>query len=200
MNGASAANAVPAHLQPEAHNSIIYLAGNSLGLQSKSSAARVQEELGTWSEKAVSGWFSHVHSRPWKTYAERLSPMIAGLVGAKETEVASMGNLTANLHLLLCSFYRPTTDRYKILFEGKAFPSDHYAFASQVEMHGFKKEDGLVTVRPRKGEYTLHTADILEIIEKQGHEGRPGDLALWSHDLLISASCTTQSLSSSSAA
>lgn len=128
--------------------------------------------MSTWAEKAVSGWFSSVHNRPWKTYAEKLSPMVAGLVGAKEAEVASMGNLTANLHLLLCSFYRPTEKRFKILFEAKAFPSDHYAFASQVEMHGRKKEDGLITVKPRKGEYTLHTEDILKIIEEQGDEGQ----------------------------
>jgi kynureninase len=83
-----------------------------------------------------------------------------------------MGTLTANLHLLLCSFYRPTKDRYKIMFESKAFPSDNYAFASQVEMHGYDKKDALVRVGPRKGEYCLRIEDILEAIEEQGDEGK----------------------------
>ena len=197
---------VPSHLLPEQHEQIIYLAGNSLGLQSKLSASRVQEELTIWQDKAVSGWFSHTYKRPWKVYAEKLSPMIAGLVGAKELEVATMGNLTANLHLLLCSFYRPTKQRYKILFEAKAFPSDHYAFASQVEMHGYK-EDGLITAKPRKGEYTLRTEDILEIIEKQGEESGSNCVlrSMLSFETQTDGSfpsaspCTQQSRSSSSA-
>lgn len=44
--------------------------------------------------------------------------------GAKTDEVACMGTLTANLHLMMNTFYKPTPQRYKILCEGKAFPSD----------------------------------------------------------------------------
>ena len=50
---------------------------------------------------------------------------MAPLVGAMKSEVAVMETLTANLHLLMASFYRPTLEKYKIIIEGKAFPSDH---------------------------------------------------------------------------
>lgn len=45
--------------------------------------------------------------------------------GADEHEIAVMGNLSTNLHLLMAAFYRPTKDRYKILIEDGAFPSDY---------------------------------------------------------------------------
>jgi kynureninase len=51
--------------------------------------------------------------------------MLAPLVGASPNEVAVMGTLTANLHILMASFYCPNKERYKIIIEGKAFPSDH---------------------------------------------------------------------------
>lgn len=150
---------------------IVYLAGNSLGLQSKSSAMCIQEELSMWQDKAVTGWFQSHYKRPWSSYSDRLAPLIAGLVGAKdEKEVTTMGTLTANLHFLLCAFYRPTKERYKILYEHKAFPSDRYAFASQAEMHGYTKADALITVKPREGEYLLRNEDILETIEREGDQ------------------------------
>lgn len=49
---------------------------------------------------------------------------MAPLVGALTSEVAIMETLTANLHLLMASFYRPTKEKYKIILEGKSFPSD----------------------------------------------------------------------------
>ena len=50
------------------------------------------------------------------------------MIGAKESEVITMGTLTANLHLMMTAFYKPSGDRYKILCEGKAFPSDQVSF------------------------------------------------------------------------
>lgn len=45
--------------------------------------------------------------------------------GAHPSEVAVMNTLTGNLHTLMASFYVPTPERYKIICETKAFPSDH---------------------------------------------------------------------------
>jgi len=81
-----------------------------------------------------------------------------------------MGTLTSNLHLLLSSFYKPEGKRRKFLFEGKAFPSDYYAFSSTVEKYGYDKKEGLVQAWPREGEFVIRTEDILEIIENQGDE------------------------------
>lgn len=56
---------------------------------------------------------------------DHAAKLMAPVVGALPSEVAVMGTLTANLHFLMSSFYRPTKDKYKIILEGKAFPSDH---------------------------------------------------------------------------
>jgi kynureninase len=79
-----------------------------------------------------------------------------------------MNQLTVNLHLLLVSFYRPTKQRYKIICEARAFPSDQYAFESQARFHGFDPDEAIVEIWPRENEYILRTEDIISTIEKHG--------------------------------
>jgi hypothetical protein len=89
--------------------------------------------------------------------------------GAKEaSEVVAMQSLTANLHLLMLAFYKPTAQRFKIMMEKHAFPSDQYAIASQLKLHGLDPETALIEVAPREGEYTLRTEDITRRIEEEG--------------------------------
>jgi kynureninase len=84
--------------------------------------------LQTWATKAVLGHFtSHLDelSPKYTDTDDAASKLMAPIVGALPSEVAVMNTLTTNLHLLMASFYKPTKDKYKIILEGKAFPSDH---------------------------------------------------------------------------
>jgi kynureninase len=123
---------------------VIYFTGNSLGLQPKTVASYIQQELDDWANLGVEGHFHAKH--PWMLYHEFFTKQLADLVGAKETEVVAMNQLTVNIHLLLASFYRPTKERYKIICEAKAFPSDQYALESQVRHHGLNPEDAIIEV------------------------------------------------------
>ena len=140
-----------------------YFSGHSLGLQPKTVRAAVELELDEWAKYGVEG---HFHStNPWYSYHENLTPPMAGIVGARETEVVCMNSLTTNIHLLFVSFYRPTPDRYKIISEAKMFPSDRYLLETQARFHGFDPDDAIVEIEPRDGEWTIRHEDILKAIE-----------------------------------
>ncbi len=146
----------------------IYFCGNSLGLQPKKTKAYIEETLEDWARLGVEG---HLHARhPWLPYHEFLTASTARLVGARESEVVVMNSLTVNLHLLMASFYRPTADRYKILIESDAFPSDRYAVASQVQMHGFSPEDAIVLWRPAPGKHLLDMEELEDILRMEGDQ------------------------------
>ena len=144
----------------------IYLVGNSLGLQPINTIQYIQQEIKTWKFLGVNG--HHEGERPWGSYESTINKKIASLAGSKVDEVVTMNSLTVNLHLLMVSFYRPTQERYKIMMEAKAFPSDQYAVASQLKFHGYQPEEGIVEIEPREGETTIRTEDILKTIEKEG--------------------------------
>jgi kynureninase len=145
----------------------VYLCGNSLGPMPVDAAARVREVLDLWSTLAVRG--HHVGPDPWIHYHEAFAAPLARLVGASPAEVVAMNTLTVNLHLLLVSFYQPVAGRYRILLEQGAFPSDRYAFDSQVRFHGHRPEDALIEVAPRAGEDLLRTEDLVAAIETAGN-------------------------------
>lgn len=144
----------------------IYLCGHSLGLQPKSVRSYIEQELKDWETLGVEGHFHAKH--PWMPYHELLTERTARLVGAKPSEVVVMNTLTVNLHLMMVSFYRPTSLRHKVLIESNAFPSDQYAVKSQIKYHGFDPARSLLELTPRKGETILRTEDVEEFIEAEG--------------------------------
>lgn len=146
----------------------IYLCGNSLGLQPKVAKEVLNVQLYNWQNLAVEGWFDG--DSPWMFYHKELKKLMAPIVGAKVTEVCPMNTLTVNLHLLMVSFYQPKAKKYKIIMEGGAFPSDQYAIESQVRFHGFDPADAIIEVKPREGEYTLRTDDIIKCIKDNADE------------------------------
>jgi len=145
---------------------VLYLCGNSLGLQPRRAEADVLAFLGEWQRLGVLGY--HDPEADWLNLHERLAPTAAALVGASHAEVVVMNSLTINLHLLMASFYRPTNGRHVVLIEQGAFPSDRYAVASQVGWHGRDPAASLVQVGPRAGELLLRHEDLVAEIERQG--------------------------------
>ncbi len=146
----------------------LYFCGHSLGLQPKSAADFIVDELSDWQHLGVRGHFEA--KRPWLPYHKFLTDLTARLVGACGKEVVNMNTLTVNLHLMMVSFYRPTTDRHKILIETPAFPSDHYAVWSQIRFHGFNPDTSLLTIGPRDGESSIRREDLDRMIEREGSE------------------------------
>ena len=153
--------------QHEGEN-MIYLCGNSLGLQPKAAQLELSRQLAHWQNLAVEGWFQG--DEPWLAYHKQLLQPLADIMGAKTVEVTVMNSLTVNLHLLLVSFYKPEGRRYKILMEGGAFPSDQYAVESQARHQGYDPKDAVIEVKPREGEHTLRTEDIVAKIEQHADE------------------------------
>ena len=153
---------------PPTNTAQAYFCGNSLGLQPRAAAKHVHQELERWATLAVRGHF--VGPGPWYSYDEPLRPALARLVGATEDEVVAMGSLTNNLHLLFVSFYQPTPQRYKILCEAGAFPSDRYLLESQTRFHGFDPADAIVEVHPNPDTGAIEEAEVEALLQELGDQ------------------------------
>ena len=77
----------------------------------------------------MTGHFKALDDNPypaWIDMDKKAGDLVAPILGAKPSEVVLMETLTANLHFLMCAFYKPDIKgRHKIILESKAFPSDH---------------------------------------------------------------------------
>ncbi|MGF6844974.1 kynureninase [Chitinophaga sp. W3I9] len=143
----------------------IYLCGNSLGLQPKNVKAAIEQELADWQQCAVEGYWAA--KNPWLYYQQYCSKPLTAILGASQQELTVMNTLTVNLHLMMLSFYRPNKQRFKVLMEAGAFPSDQYAVETQVKFHGYDPESAIIEVSPRPGEHLIRLEDILEIINTE---------------------------------
>lgn len=161
-----------AHQDYDSTTKSIYFCGNSLGLMPKSTRAAINQELDAWGQRGVESHFNHPGgslATPWVDIDLPLLPLIAPVVGAKESEVAVMGSLTANLNSLLIHFYKPSGTRTKILFEKQAFPSDYYALLNLAKFHGYD-ELHLIQLSVKLGQTYLKTEDILLAIDEHQDE------------------------------
>ncbi len=152
----------PQHNGKDVH----YFCGNSLGLQPKSVGYLMEQELADWARYGVEGHFEA--RNPWFSYHQLFSDRLAKIVGAKPAEVVAANTLTVNLHLLMISFYRPHGNRYKIIMEAGAFPSDQYAVETQVRMYGYDPADAIIEIKPAEGKHLIEESDIIKAIEEAG--------------------------------
>ena len=154
------------HLPRHGDSEQAYFVGNSLGLQPRSARAMVDEVMEKWARDAVEGHF--LEPAPWMPYHELVRNGLAEVVGAEPQEVVAMNSLTANLHLMMVSFYRPTRERPAILMEAGAFPSDRHALASQVQFHGFDPATDLIELEPDEPDGTISMQAIERAIATHG--------------------------------
>ncbi len=173
LRRAAGVSAAADALRVDDNEPAIYLTGNSLGLQPVSTRAELMQELDDWAKLGVEGHFHAKH--PWFPAHEELRGGLARLVGAHEDEVVAMNSLTTNLHLLMVSFYRPTKERFKIIMEDSAFPSDSYAIQTQAAFHarlaGFDAGRAVVRLAAKDTKTGVFTTqEILESIDRHASE------------------------------
>ncbi|MFN8514151.1 MAG: kynureninase [Chloroflexia bacterium] len=136
----------------------LYFDGNSLGLLSRDAEAAVLRVLDEWKTLGIDGWLGA--PSPWYYLGEELGRQSAPLIGAEPDEVVVTGTTTTNLHNLVATFYRPEGARRKIVATALDFPSDLYAFRSQIALRGGDPDADLVLVESRDGR-TIEEDDLI---------------------------------------
>ncbi|CAO1631245.1 unnamed protein product [Sympodiomycopsis kandeliae] len=172
---------------PSSSAASLYLCGNSLGPLPKLTRKLLMEEVDAWGTHSVLGHFNHPHGkeRQWTKMEERVNAIMSDIVGAKPSEVTAMNTLTGNLHTVLQTFYRPLARpqgirsssnqtakvKHKIIHEVAPFPSDQYALVSTVQLNNLDPETSLVELKPREGQDTIQTDDIIAVMEREAATG-----------------------------
>ena len=174
------------HIPQRDGRPLTYLCGNSLGLQPKSARAALEQEMTTWQNLGVEGWFDVPEGadQTWLGYHNTCKGALSQIVGAELAEVCPMNALTVNIHLLLASFYRPRRNdryagakpvdspdarKYKILTIKGDFPSDQYALETHIRHHNLDPANALIEIAPRP-DGLIHTTDIQRAIAEYADE------------------------------
>ncbi len=142
----------------------IYMNGNSLGLLSRRSEQSLLEILESWKTKGINGWMQG--NDPWFYLAEKLSKMIAPLIGALPEEIIVSSSASVNLHQLLATFYKPKKNCTKILTDCLSFPSDIYALKSHLILNGLDPEEHLKIVNTRS-DNMIYEDDIISSMTEE---------------------------------
>jgi kynureninase len=152
---------------------LTYLCGHSLGAMPRAARRAVNLEIDRWAQLGADGHAPDPDSRHgahagWIDFHERFAAPLAALVGAKPDEVVAMNTLTVNLHLMLVSFYAPDAQRYKIVIERNAFPSDRYAVVSHLRLHGREPREALIELDPEPGTWQFDHARFEALLRTEG--------------------------------
>jgi len=153
-------------IPPHGEGEQLYFCGNSLGLQPRATRQALVDELDDWAGLGVEAHFHGKH--PWMPYHAEVREHLAEVVGAQPGEVVAMNSLTVNLHLMMVSFYRPTSERPAILIEKNAFPSDRYAVESQVRYHGYDPATALIELEGDEPNGTISAAALERTLDQHG--------------------------------
>ena len=154
------------HIPQKNGQPVVYFCGNSLGLQPKNTKQIIDNELENWATLGVEGHF--LGTDPWATYHLKFRKLLSPLVGALPHEVVAMNSLTANLHLMLQTFYKPTAKKFKIITEARNFSSDIYALRSQVALHGLNPDEVIIEIGDKSGTELVDELDIIAAIQEHG--------------------------------
>ena len=153
-------------IPPHGEGEQSYFCGNSLGLQPRATRQALIDELDDWAGLGVEAHFHGKH--PWMPFHAEVREHLAEVVGAQSGEVVAMNSLTVNLHLMMVSFYRPTSERPAILIEKNAFPSDRYAVESQVRHHGHDPATALIELEGDEPNGTISAAALERTLDQHG--------------------------------
>ena len=96
----------------------IYADGNSLGRLPRAAAERIEQLVGEWGDRLVSGWTE------WIELPARVGDLLARVVGARPGEVLPCDSTTVNLYKLASAAVerRPAA----LVVEEHEFPTDRY--------------------------------------------------------------------------
>ncbi|KPJ04446.1 Kynureninase [Papilio xuthus] len=123
----------------------IYLCGHSVGLASIDAEKSLNDLLEVWKKEGVRIWMYNNYQ--YVKYSSLLAELMAPLIKVQPNEIVISGSCTSNIHVAMCTLYKPTIKKYKVLVDDINFASDRYAVDSQVRLNNLAPSDAVKVVR-----------------------------------------------------